>query len=67
MDPEAELQLAEQLLVSELNNLESYNRLLEQGQRIPLADLVEQFRDEEVVRIEELQQRIRLYRDQLEA
>ena len=67
MDADADLQLAEELLVSEVDRLESYNRLLEGSRPVALTDLVERFRDEEVARIEELQQRIRSFRARLEA
>ena len=67
MDPEEDLRLAETLLQAAIDHLETCNRLLERPLDDPLFALVSRMRDEQVRRVDALQEQIQTYRTRPEA
>ncbi len=64
MMTQTRLQLAEDLLLAELNLLEKYNRLLERDAAPDINVLLRQFRDSGMHRIDRLQEQISTYRNE---
>lgn len=66
MDAESRLKIVEELLGAELEHLKRYNRLLEGGVDEGLASFLARFRDDEVRRVDALNERVLAYRVELQ-